>query len=249
MEHRRQGRPQTDEETKREKLVLAQNAWHLARFAVEHNNQIQLPEDFDAGTFLKRAEDYPNLPDKDKIHFVNEYARLEKVTGNVTARTLSATRIHGRGFMHAAFRTSVGQYLVFLGLLTLLFTALLFLNRLDWIYSPDHVAPFAAAGLGTCIFLLRVTQKCLTRREFDPAYIPSQLIRLVLGILAGGSIVLLPGLRDYLGGAADAAGTGAAAGQLLLAFILGYAVDVFYSILDNIGGKVEDLRSFERRQQ
>ena len=83
-------------------------------------------------------------------------------------------------------------------------------------------------------FLLRVTQEKLTAREFDPAFIPSQLIRLGLGVLAGGSIVLFPGL---IGGPEPSNGISMSQGSL--AFILGYAVDIFYSVLDNIGGKVK----------
>lgn len=237
------------DETKREKLMLAENAWHLARFVIEHDEQIQMPADFDAGTFLYWAEEYPNLPKEEKIAFVNQYAKLERVAGNVTARTLRATRIHGRGFRHAVFGTSVGQYLLFLGLLTLGFAGLLLFVQFEAGKPLARIAPFFAAGLGTCIFLLRVTQRCLTRREFDPAYIPSQLIRLVLGVLAGGSIVLLPGLSGFLGGDGGTNLALVAPGQLVAAFLLGYAVDIFYSLLDNIGGKVEITGASWRRRQ
>lgn len=88
------------------------------------------------------------------------------------------------------------------------------------------------------MFLLRVTQEKLTTREFDPAFIPSQLIRLLLGMLAGGSIVLFPSL---VGGQGDSTGSGESIGiaRGALAFVFGYAVDVFYSVLDNIGGRVK----------
>ena len=84
-----------------------------------------------------------------------------------------------------------------------------------------------------------MTQEKLTTREFDPAFIPSQLIRLSLGILAGGTIVLFPGL---LKSGESAVGTGHVIGLELgsIAFVLGYAVDIFYSLLDNIGGRIKD---------
>jgi hypothetical protein len=76
----------------------------------------------------------------------------------------------------------------------LIFVCLLIANLTDMVEINKIIIPFCVAGLGTCVFLLRVTQEKLTTREFDPAFIPSQLIRLGLGVLAGGSIVHFPGL-------------------------------------------------------
>jgi hypothetical protein len=149
-----------------------------------------------------------------------------------------ATRIHGQGFLHAVFGTSVGKYLLFLAIVTVTFLSLLIVNIVTDNILPTVLIPFLAAGLGTCVFLLRITQEKLSTRQFDPAFIPSQLIRLSLGILAGGSIVLFPDLLTP-----DSEGSNLFANisieQGTLAFILGYAVDIFYSLLDNIGGKVK----------
>jgi hypothetical protein len=168
------------------------------------------------------------------MEFVDQYAMLEKRTKNVTARTLVATRIHGRGFFHAAFQTSVGQYLVMLGIITSVFLYFMVSGLIK--QEITLATPFFAAGLGTCVYLLRVTQEGLKTREFDPAYIPSHLIRLGLGILAGGSIVLFPDLVKTGLDTVQTADVGL--GQAALAFLLGYAVDVFYAVLDNIGGKI-----------
>ena len=225
-------------ETKEEQRILASNAWHLARFVIEHDHEIALPKKFNAGEFIYWSENYPDLKPEDKINFVNQYAMLEKATKKVTARTLVATRIHGRGFFHAAFYTSVGQYLLFLSVITSIFVLLLVVNITGTVEIGKILIPFCAAGLGTCVFLLRVTQEKLKSREFDPAYIPSQLIRLSLGVLAGGSIVLFPDLLKSGNAGADI-GKEIGIGQGSLAFILGYAVDVFYAVLDNIGGKIK----------
>jgi hypothetical protein len=226
-------------ETKEEQRILSSNAWHLARYVIEHDYEIIIPEEINIGRFLCWSENYPALKPEEKIKFLNQYTMLEKVTKSVTARTLVATRIHGRGFFNAAFCTSVGKYLLFLSTITLFFVCLLIFNLTDMIEINETIIPFCAAGLGTCVFLLRVTQEKLTTREFDPAFIPSQLIRLGLGILAGGTMVLFPGL---LKSGESAVGTGHGIGLELgsIAFILGYAVDIFYALLDNIGGKIKD---------
>jgi len=223
-------------ETKEEQRFLANNAWHLARYVIEHDHKIELPEAFNAGQFIYWAENYPELNPEDKINFINQYAMLEKSTQRVTARTLLATRIYGRGFFNAVFFTSVGKYLFFLSIITITFVFLLIENITAKGGINNVAMPFYAAGLGTCVYLLRVTQEKLKNREFDPAFIPSQLIRLGLGVLAGGSIVLFPDLikTGPTGGNIDAS-----VGQGSLAFILGYAVDIFYAVLDNIGGKIK----------
>jgi hypothetical protein len=228
-----------EKETKEEQRILASNAWHLARYVMEHDFELTIPEDFNMGEFLWCSEHYLDLDEKKKIQFINQYMMLEKATKNVTARTLVATRIHGHGFFYAVFGTSVGRYLFFLAIVTLTFVILLILNiTTSDNVLPDILIPFWAAGLGTCVFLLRITQEKLSTRQFDPAFIPSQLIRLSLGILAGGLIVLFPDLihppKD--GSIADEINIG----QSTLAFILGYAVDIFYSVLDNIGGRVKN---------
>jgi len=223
-------------ETRNEQRILAINAWHLARYAIEHDHEIDLPEDFNVGRFIHWAENYPDLNVDDKIEFVNQYAMLERAAVNVTARTLVATRIHGQGFIHATLFTSVGQYLLFLALITIGLVYFLAEKAIAGTIGTDFSVAFYAAGLGTCVFLLRVTQQKLKSREFDPAYIPSQLIRLLLGFLAGGSIVLFPDLM-HEGGTLEGIGIGQAA----LAFILGYAVNIFYAVLDNIGGKIKHI--------
>lgn len=234
---------QVETETKEEQRILATNAWHLARYFLEHDHEIDTPPGFDVGQFLNWAENYPDLADEQKIEFVNQYAKLEKVTKSVTARTLLATRIHGRGFFHAAFGTSVGQYLIFLSLITAAFVYLLIVNIADKSGANNILIPFSAAGLGTCVFLLRVTQEKLKNREFDPAFIPSQLIRLGLGVLAGGSIVLFPDLvKVATDSNAREVGQEIGIGQGSLAFVFGYAVNIFYAVLDNIGGRVKGLK-------
>jgi len=227
---------QASEEIKEEQSILASNAWHLARYIIEHDDIIQIPEGVEIGQFILWSENYPTLKPDEKIKFVDQYALLEKVAQNVTARTLVATRIHGRGFFHATFKTSVGKYLLFLSLVTAVFVALLLGSTMCPILKKyPTLIPFFAAGLGACVFLLRKTQEKLKSREFDPARIPSHMIRLMLGIIAGGSIVFFPQL--FIESESSAETSDLALGQGAVAFLFGYAVDVFYAVLDRIGGK------------
>ena len=231
------------QETEEEQGILALNAWHLARYVIEHDHEIEVPEAVDMGQFMLWSENYPTLSPEEKIKFVNHYALLEKAAKNVTARTLVATRIHGRGFIHAVFYTSVGKHLLFLSLVTLMFVLLLLANTMWPAFRISPVlTPFFAAGLGACVFLLRITQEKLKNRQFDPARIPSHMIRLGLGILAGGTIVFFPELFTNVTGSVDKASDATVVGMVELgrgavAFLFGYAVDMFYAVLDRIGGK------------
>ena len=123
-----------DQEIYKEQRNLALNAWHLARYLMEHDDKYNIPKEVNIGRFLLFAENYPELNDEEKIEFFKDYDALEKVAKNVTARTLVATRIHGRGFFAAVFDTSVGKYLLFLAAVTIGFVVLLTLTYInsDW---------------------------------------------------------------------------------------------------------------------
>ena len=56
-----------EKQTKEEQRILANNAWHLARYAIEHDHEIDFPDEFDVGKFLYWSENYPNLNQKEKI--------------------------------------------------------------------------------------------------------------------------------------------------------------------------------------
>lgn len=254
----------------REKATLAKNAWHLARYALEHDNPKRklLPEGFDVGHFMTMCEMFPRLNSRNQIRFINEYAKLEAALGNVTARTIVATQIHGKSFFRAMSGTAVGKYLLLLFALVTFFTTLLFLNIfsdisadfLDIVTIPEQASfaslslyylvyitldviasdifiPFLAAGLGTCFFLMRSTHEKLTSREFDPSRIPGHMVRLVMGISAGGAIALFPDLMQTgLSSSPDEDTVGLAQGAV--AFLIGYGVELFYNGLDSLKNKL-----------
>jgi hypothetical protein len=259
-----------DHKLKKEKAILAENAWHLARYLMEHDDRYNVAEKIDMGAFLLLAERYPSLTNSsEKKKFINEYDMLEKIAGNVTARTLRATRIHDNGFFYAVRCTSVGKYLAFLSVVTFVFVILLFLpsviDVLKWKIAGkellDTSAPFAAAGFGTCVYLLRVTQQKLVAREFDPAFVPSQMIRLIMGVFVVGSIVVIfpdffkfiaENTYDFKTGNASDESTAAtvSTSALFAAFLMGYAIDILYAFLDRFSNKLQkDDRSATASKQ
>lgn len=61
-------------------VFLAVNAWHLARYVIEHDHKIQIPKEVNIGKFLCWSEDYPHIESKeDKIEFINSTLFLKKV--------------------------------------------------------------------------------------------------------------------------------------------------------------------------
>ena len=232
----------------KEKQSLGLNAWHLARFVMEHDSVYIIPKNFPMGQFVVWAEKYPELTEEEEIEFIEQYLILEKLVKNVTARTLVATRIYGRGFLSATFGTSVGKYLLFLAIVALTFSYFLFFgNAIPG--DNETLKPLFAAGLGTSIYLMRITQEKLKSREFDPANIPSHLLRLILGIVIGGIIIkIFPSLVNLSGSTvmANALSVSNSHGQELIiaiAFLLGYAVEIFYMFLDKIGGNISKRKS------
>jgi hypothetical protein len=101
------------------------------------------------------------------------------------------------------------------------------------------VEPFTYGALGSCAYLLRVTEQRLRARDFDPAREPEHRNRLVLGTLSGGVIVLLvhqvPNSEGIAIQIADAA----------LGFIAGYSVDFLFDTIDRIINSILPKVSYE----
>ncbi len=100
-----------------------------------------------------------------------------------------------------------------------------YITILYWLSAG--ITPFAYGAFGACVRLLRVTERRLRDRSFDPRRIPEHNNRLVLGTLSGGVIVLLYSSGGV--GETDVMLTEAALG-----FLAGYSIDLLFSIIDRM---------------
>lgn len=94
-----------------------------------------------------------------------------------------------------------------------------------------YATPFLYGALGACVHIMRVTERHLRMRTFDPRRIPQHRNRVVLGTLSGGIIVLFLTIGE--GTTSSVQLTAAAAG-----FLAGYSVDFLFAILDRILGVI-----------
>lgn len=230
-----------------EELELAANAWHLARYVQEHQGKtieykgttyiIDFPKAFDCGVFMHKAKNYVGLNDQERDQFMNSYRKLEKSTGIITARTLSATR---RAENLGDYRKVPASRHFF----DLLVVAILSAILATWLLQSDPEMKllssqiyfaFTTASLGASVYLLRITQLHLKLRSFEVERIPAHYIRLVLGVIAGGSIALIPELANWFD-------LGMGIGTL--AFVLGYGVEIYY---DGLEAVKESIRNALKR--
>jgi hypothetical protein len=92
--------------------------------------------------------------------------------------------------------------------------------------------PFAYGGLGAATYLLRSAHEHLIARTFDPNHIPEYYNRLLLGLIAGGSIQLF--VAQVPGEGTTTFKISAAA----LAFIAGYNSDFLFSAIDRVSAAI-----------
>jgi hypothetical protein len=104
----------------------------------------------------------------------------------------------------------------------------LFFQDLTKISVAEYLIPFMYGALGSCAYLLRVTELKLRERSFDYSRIPEHINRLVLGTLSGGVIVLF--LKEF----PDGGNGGYTLTQGALGFIAGYSVDLLFDVIDRI---------------
>lgn len=195
---------------------------------------------------------------------VNAYQVLERHFPAVTADSLAATEPEQPG----KIRTSpTGRYLLKLWACTgFIVLAILLVNLSQFLHtrgqSPvpglagdgqalaigyrtlEYLEPFFYGALGAFIYILRVTEQRLQTREFDPARAPEHVNRLVLGTLAGGSIILF--IKELPNGDGSSVQISSAA----LGFLAGYSVDFLFQVLDRLIGAIlpkVGLETIERR--
>ncbi|MDH3595953.1 MAG: hypothetical protein OEM93_14000 [Rhodospirillales bacterium] len=213
----------------------------LARFAVETG---QFPDEIDIAdlhTILTSWQETGSIEPAEVKKIANYYQILERQLGPITARTLKATDTHGDTHYRS---TAAGRHAISLWAITGLVVVSIFL--LQWYAKSNPVdaksasgflgvlanfmLPFIYGSLGSCVYLLRVTEQRLRHRDFDCARIPEHWNRLVLGTLSGGAIVLV--MQE--GFDITVLGNGAKVTAALLGFLAGYSVDFLFDMIDRI---------------
>ncbi len=104
-------------------------------------------------------------------------------------------------------------------------------DSIPWSYASRmillNILPFAYGALGACTYLLRACHGFIGGRTFDRARIPEYFSRMILGLIAGGSILFF-------------AETIIEDGQTInleskaLAFLAGYNIDFLFSAMDRV---------------
>lgn len=199
------------------------------------------------------------------------YQELVKLARPVTATSLKATsRAHGRKF--ALSRAVLSEAEIWSRKLWL-FTVLLIVCAIFgeifqefknqylppddseagpslWLYLLSsfvtHLTPFTYGGIGACAYLLRSAHQYIYRREFDPARIPEYYNRILLGFVAGGSVVL------FIAQIEIDDGTTLRLGAPALGFLAGYNTEFLFRAIERIVEAIlprVDLTSVRRASQ
>jgi hypothetical protein len=92
------------------------------------------------------------------------------------------------------------------------------------------LVPYAYGGLGACAYLLRSAHKFIYKRTFDVLRKPEYFNRILLGMIAGGTIILFV---DKAVGDED---TTIQLGSAALGFIAGYSTDFLFNKIQKIIG-------------
>jgi len=243
MESQDQSRPQG------QLRGMLRNVMRLAEFAVEKGvlpKQVELAELYVMwGKKIDRNEDLSSL----EVSKLGEYNRLLEVSlSPVTAVSLAATECSGaddcmksEAGMHARRMWKLAAFVLLMILLINLFKYTFEFMSVEWATTwPEGltflsfgywvsitIAPFTYGALGAVTHVLRLTEKRLKDRTFDPRRITQHRNRLVLGTLSGGIIVMF--VSSGAGEAGNVKLTAAALG-----FLAGYSIDFLFSILDRL---------------
>lgn len=184
----------------------------------------------------------------DVDELIREYETVMSEAGDVTPETIIATKDVGKNFINY-FNTQAGRHLLLLWIIT--GVAVIFLFVSNWLFesivemqdklipgegTPTELAsrelafraigyllPFIYGTLGSCAYLLRVTERHLRAKDFDPERLPEHWNRIILGTLSGGVIVIF--IQDP---------DGIPVAEGALGFLAGYSIEFLFSVLDRM---------------
>ena len=235
----------------------------LATYATETG---RLPEDIIFSDLYRmweqKIERGERLPEEDVDIIQRYYQQLEIELFPVTAISLKATDVCGAHSRKDYMNTEAGRYTrrmwyAAFSILGLVLGINLFQYTFD-MYSADwavnypeifgkltiaywlagSLTPFAYGAFGAVVRLLRITERRLRERSFDPRRLPEHRNRLVLGTLSGGVVVLL-----YSSGGVGE--TDVKLTEAGLGFLAGYSIDLLFSILDRLVKAISPARATE----
>jgi hypothetical protein len=92
----------------------------------------------------------------------------------------------------------------------------------------ELLTPWMYGGLGACVYLLRSAHTYIYLRTFDVRRKPEYFNRILLGMIAGGSIIL------FANNIAGDDGTVIQLGSAALGFLAGYNTDLLFSAIERI---------------
>ncbi len=228
---------------------LVEDVRRLADYGIQTN---QLPAGIDMAEILQARSslaDRQPLDAETSGKLAGYYRKLEGRFGDVTARTLRATEpaVPGKPGTIPARRHLRKLWLwAFVALFLVLSSNIVQYHYdtnlpapgddpegwnkvVEYLYQVStYLEPFLFGLLGAVVYILRVTEKHLHTRDYDPAREPEHFNRLVLGTLSGGAIILF--VSQIPGEEGAVLEIGAAA----LGFLAGYSVDFLFETLDRM---------------
>lgn len=241
------------DETKLSNLIL--NVKHMAIFAAEKGI---LPNDIKLGEIYNiwNTKQEQGIIGKEEINLISFYYRkLEQILGDVTAFSLMATKCNN---IDDCMKSDAGRYVkkqIFMvfGLLSVIVVTYVYgyyyenlstfrfqgphleftssMVIMDLLYRfGQYLIPFTYGTLGAMAFILRYSVGRLHKREFDPRRIPGNYIRIVLGTICGGAIVMFVDTNSTFGVDVTAAALG---------FLAGYSTDFLFGIVDRLKDSIE----------
>jgi len=207
---------------------------------------------------IKKAEDAA-APDRlpgleDRTEFAKAYRDLTLLVAPITAETLRATSddFPVRSWVTLRLQVLPEAKMLFWKLVfwTVVFVAIAFLGGL---YTPagtipipptvefggsdllkrllQIIEPFTYGGIGACAYLLKASIGYIQRREFDPKRELEYYSRILLGVVAGGMVVLL--IENVSDGTSVVHISAAALGLLA-----GYNTDFLFSAIERIAAAI-----------
>lgn len=214
---------------------------------------------------IKKAEDAidPNTPPPaaDRTAFEIAYRDLMLLVAPITAETLRATSddYPVRSWITLRMKALPEAKMLFWKLVfwTILFVAIAFAGSFFNPLAPNEIPksigfygmdvvqrllaiiePFTYGGIGACAYLLKASIGYIQRREFDPKRELEYYSRILLGVVAGGMVVLLIAGMPEAGKPSDGASQTLHISAAVLGLLAGYNTDFLFSAIERIAAAI-----------